>query len=293
MRYIDRNGTVTEEDTQQDRFLRHLYNDRGGRLCLRILVNPAVSVLGGCFLNSSVSKRMIPGFIQRNRIDLSEYEPKEYGSYNDFFTRKIRPGMRPLPEEGSALVSPCDGKVTVCPITDGQHFRIKETEYTLEELLKNRALAERYAGGTALIIRLTVDNYHHYIYPASGRKSRQVRIKGVLHTVNPAANDVCPIYAENSRGYCLIRTEEFGTLLQMEVGALMVGKITNFHPGEEKVSRGEEKGCFEFGGSTVILLVRKGKAVIDSDLLENTAGGYETMIKMGEKIGESQLSERT
>ena len=102
-----------------------------------------------------------------------------------------------------------------------------------------------------------------------------------------------PIYVENSREYCLIRTEEFGTLLQMEVGALMVGKITNFHPEEGKVSRGEEKGCFEFGGSTVILLVQKGKAVIDSDLLENTAGGYETMIKMGEKIGESQLSERT
>lgn len=293
MRYIDRNGSVTEEDTQQDRFLRHLYNDRGGRLCLRVLVKPAVSVLGGCFLNSPFSKGMIPGFIERNQIDLSEYEPKEYVSYNDFFIRKIKSGMRPLPEEEHVLVSPCDGKVTVCPITDGQHFRIKETDYTLEGLLRNTALADRYAGGNALIIRLTVDNYHHYIYPASGRKSRQVRIKGVLHTVNPVANDVCPIYVENSREYCLIRTEKFGTLLQMEVGALMVGKITNFHPEEGKVSRGEEKGCFEFGGSTVILLIEKGKVVIDSDLLENTTGGYETMIKMGEKIGESQLSERT
>ena len=106
MRYIDRNGSVTEEDTQQDKLLRHLYNDRGGRLCLRVLVKPAVSVLGGCFLNSPFSKGMISGFIERNQIDLAEYEPKEYVSYNDFFIRKIKSGMRPLPEEELPLLLP-------------------------------------------------------------------------------------------------------------------------------------------------------------------------------------------
>ena len=292
MRYIDREGHVSVEETDQDKFLRHLYNDRGGRLCLRVLIQPWVSALGGAFLKSPLSRGMIPGFIRKNGIDLSEYEEQEYRSYNDFFIRRIRREMRPVNKKDTVLVSPCDGKVTVSPVTQGCHFRIKDTDYTLEKLLGNGALAARYDGGYAVIIRLTVDNYHHYIYPASGLKSPQIRRKGVFHTVNPAANDVLPVYVENSREYCLLRTRKFGTLLQMEVGALMVGKITNFHPARGMVRKGEEKGCFEFGGSTVILLVQKDRVRIDPDLIANTEKGYETIVRMGEQIGESQLSER-
>ena len=111
-------------------------------------------------------------------------------------------------------------------------------------------------------------------------------LPGVFHTVNPAANDVYPIYKENAREYCLLKTERFGTILMMEVGAMMVGKISNLQKKTATVKKGQEKGNFEFGGSTVILLLQPGKVRIDYDLLDNTEEGYETIVKMGERIGE-------
>ena len=127
-------------------------------------------------------------------------------------------------------------------------------------------------------------DYHRYCYAESGEKGENIRIPGVFHTVNPAANDRYPIYKENTREYTLLETRQFGTVLQMEVGATMVGRIVNYH-GAKTVTRGEEKGRFEFGGSTVILCLEKDRAMVDADILKNTAAGIETVVKMGEKIG--------
>lgn len=77
------------------------------------------------------------------------------------------------------LISPCDGKLSVHRISSDSRFSIKDTEYTVGQLLKNKALAERYTGGYALIFRLTVDDYHHYCYVADGRKSANVTLPGV------------------------------------------------------------------------------------------------------------------
>ena len=197
-----------------------------------------------------------------------------------------------MAEDENVLVSPCDGKVTVSRIGSDSRFYIKDTPYTLGRLLKSESLARRYLGGYAVILRLTVDDYHHYCYAASGKKSAAVKIPGVFHTVNPAANDVYPIYHENTREYCLIKTEKFGTLLMMEVGAMMVGKITNLDPGPCEVKKGEEKGFFEFGGSTVVMLIQHGKVRLDADLIENSENGYETVVRMGERIGKCKLSKR-
>lgn len=293
MKYIDRKGNMTIEENGQDKLLRHLYSDRGGKLCLRILVRPFVSKLAGIFLNSGLSAGMIPGFVQRNGIAPADYEEAVYHSYNDFFTRKIRPELRPVAKGGQTLVSPCDGKVTVLRIGRDSRFYIKDTEYTIEQLLKSKSLATRYRGGYAVILRLTVDDYHHYCYPAEGVKSANVHLPGKFHMVNPAANDVFPVYAENTREYTLLQTARFGTLLMMEVGAMLVGKISNLHKGPRKVEKGEEKGWFEFGGSTVVLLIQPGKVRLDYDLIENSENGYETIVKMGERIGEQKLSKRT
>ena len=92
------------------------------------------------------------------------------------------------------------------------------------------------------MIRLTVDDYHRYCYVADGEKTYQRRIPGIFHTVNPIANDICPIYKMNSREYCLVKNEKLGTVLMMEVGALMVGKIWNYKKERCQVKRGEEKG---------------------------------------------------
>ena len=136
----------------------------------------------------------------------------------------------------------------------------------------------------ALVFRLTVDDYHRYCYVADGEKSQNYHIQGVFHTVNPVANDVYPIYKENTREYSLLKTKRFKTILMMEVGALMVGRITNYEEAGT-VRKGQEKGKFEFGGSTIILLLQKDAAVLDSDLIRNTEEGYEAIVKMGERIG--------
>ena len=147
-------------------------------------------------------------------------------------------------------------------------------------------MARRYQGGYACIFRLTVDDYHRYCYVDNGRKSMNIRIPGVFHTVNPAANEVCPIYKENTREFSLLQSEHFKVVLMMEVGALLVGRITNYHE-EETVKKGEEKGRFEFGGSTVILLFQKDAVKFDQRFLYNTENGYETIVKMGERLGEA------
>ena len=286
MIYADRNGNRTEKTTGQDRFLEYIYGHTLTRMMLKQLLGSRISRLGGKVLDSRVSRLLIPSFVRKNQIDLSIYEKKHYSSYNDFFTRKILVEERPIDGRKEVLISPCDGKVTVCPIRRDGLFLIKQTQYTVRSLLKDEKLAKRYEGGTAYIIRLTVDDYHRYCYVADGVKSAQRKIRGVFHTVNPVANDYAPIYKMNTREYCLVQTEELGTVLQMEVGALMVGRIKNHKKKVSVVHRGEEKGMFEFGGSTVVLLTEPGKVQTDEDLVRNSATGAETLVKMGEKIGE-------
>ena len=288
MKYIDRMGNVTVEENDQDKLLRHLYNDRGGRLCLRVLVSPWISKMAGRLLNTGFSARFVGDFVEKNRIDLSICEKQKFSSWNDFFTRRLRQGERSVDEREKVLVSPCDGKLSVYRIDKNSRFWIKDTEYTVEQLLRNKSLAERYLGGYALVFRLTVDDYHHFCYPADGKKSDNVVVPGIFHTVNPVANEVYPIYRENAREYTLLKTEKFGTVLMMEVGAMMVGKITNVEKKSVSVKKGQEKGWFEFGGSTIILLLQHGKVRLVYDLIENTENGYETVVRMGERIGETR-----
>lgn len=284
MKYADRQGNYWEETSFQDKFLEKLYGCAAGRILINLLIHSPISKLGGLFLDTSVSRLLIPGFVSRQHLCSEQWEKQCFSSYNDFFTRKLKEGERPIPKSEDLLISPCDGKLSVYPISEKGRFKIKHTGYTLVHLLRNQKLAKRFQNGSIFIFRLTVDDYHRYCYVADGVKSSNYRIPGVLHTVNPVANDQEPIYKENTREYCLLHTTQFGTVLMMEVGALMVGKIHNYH-GAGKVKRGQEKGRFEFGGSTIILLTEPGKVQIDRDLLKNSRHGYETVVKSGEAIG--------
>ena len=285
MRYKDRTGNLIEKETSQDRFLKGLYTKAVGRLCVKVLITRPVTLICGFFLNTRFSTVFIKKFIKTNNIDMSQYEEKKYTSYNDFFTRSIKKENRPIASEENVLISPSDGNATVTKIADDTVFSIKNTEYTLEELLKDKQLAEEFSGGFCYIIRLTVDNYHRYCYACDGNKSKNIHIKGVLHTVNPIAAEHAPIYKENSREYTIIESVNFGKILQMEVGALVVGKISNHHKDEYRHKKGEEKGFFEFGGSTIILLTQKDKINPSPDILENSGEDCETIVKMGEEIG--------
>ena len=284
MRQRTRDGLLIEGADGQDRLLAALYGSAPGRMLLKPLTAPWLSKLAGSFLSTGASKVFIKPFIKSNRIDMSQFEPVEYASYNDFFSRRIRPGVRPVDMDPEHLISPADSKLTALPITENGRFTLKHTEYTVGSLLKDPALAAEYVDGWALIFRLTVDDYHRYCYAFDAEKGENVVIPGRLHTVNPIANDFFPIYKENAREYTILRTERFGDVIAMEVGALLVGKIVNHH-GAATVRRGQEKGYFQFGGSTVVLLLKKDTAVLDSDILENSRQGIETVVKFGEKIG--------
>lgn len=284
-RIADRGGKVREENSFQDRLLEWMYSHMAGRLLLRPLVLPAVSKLGGRLLSGKVSRVLIKPFIRSHSIDMSQYEKKRYTSYNDFFTRRLTDGARPVEMEPHVFVSPCDGRLGVYEINRLRTFAVKHTRYTVFGLLKSRRLAEQYAGGYVWIFRLCVDDYHRYIFVDGGTESRRFQIPGVFHTVNPAAGDRFPIYKENTREFSILQSENFGEIIQIEVGAMLVGKIEN-RPRKACVERGQEKGNFAFGGSTVILMTRAGKVCPDRDILENSLRGIETKVKLGERIGE-------
>lgn len=280
----DRKGNISEEDSLQDRFLEKMYGNAVGRALLKPLVSPLFSRIGGAFLDSGLSRFLVNRFLCTYTINMREYRPRHYKSFNDFFTRRLAKGARKVDWTPEVLVSPCDGRLSVCEISDGCTFRVKHTSYTVESLLKDRKLAAEYAGGYVWVFRLSVDDYHRYIYADGGNIMKYMKIFGVLHTVNPAANERFPIYKENTREYCILESDNFGTMIQMEVGALMVGRIVN-HPRGSVVRRGMEKGRFAFGGSSVILITRRGAVQPDADILENTRKGIETKVRLGERVG--------
>ncbi len=280
----DRKGNTVPGEDGQDRLLEFLYGTVLGRGIVSLLIRPWVSSAAGKVMNSGISRLAIKPFLKKSHLDMTEYEDRSFCSFNDFFTRRIREGRRPVDTDPHHLIAPCDSKLSVYPITMEARFCVKHTQYTMAQLLKDEDLARRFAGGSFLLFRLTVDDYHRYGYIESGCKGENIHIPGVFHTVNPAAGDRYPIYKENTREYTLIETPRLGTVLQMEVGATMVGRIVNYH-GPGAVERGQEKGRFEFGGSTVIVCLEKDRAVIDEDILRNTERSIETVVKLGEKIG--------
>lgn len=281
----DRHGNVVIGENSQDNLLKLLYGSVPGRLFLRVLTRPFISGIVGDILNTKLSCGLIQPFIRANDIDMSEYDECEYNSYNEFFTRDIKKSARPVDMDENVLISPSDGRVSAYRIDENSVFRIKDSYYTVQSITNSRAAAERYMNGYCVIVRLCVDNYHRYCYIDNGVLGKTSFIDGVLHTVNPEALAHYDIYKENCRECSILHTEHFGNVMQIEVGALFVGKIKNHHTFGTRFCKGDEKGLFEFGGSTVVLFIEKDKVIIDEDLLLNTENGYETAVKMGEHIG--------
>ena len=269
------------EQVKESAMLRFLYRTVPGRMCLKVLTARWISKLCGAFLDSRLSKPLIRRFVNGNGIDLSQFESDGFRCFNDCFSRKIKEGMRPLPEDEAVLFSPCDGLLSAYHLKKDTVLPVKQSAYTLSSLLRDETLTERYRDGVCLVFRLCVTHYHRYCYPVSGVKGENVFLKGRLHTVRPIALEAGPIFTENCREYTVIDTERFGSVLQMEVGAMLVGKILNHH-GSGTVIRGDEKGMFLYGGSTIILLLEKDKATVNERFFEATANGEETPVVMGE-----------
>lgn len=273
--------------------LKFLYKSVVGRFFLKALCAPSLSKACGFFLDSPLSHFLIKPFVQKNKIDISEYQTEGIKTFNQFFRRKIKDGARPFDLDPNALCAPCDGLLSAWNISldGGTVIPVKQSQYTVESLLKDKNLASKYFGGLCLVFRLCVDNYHRYAYADGGKKSANFFIPGRLHTVRPIALESLPVFVENAREYTTIESPVFGSLLQMEVGAMLVGRIVNFKQ-EANVARGEEKGFFEYGGSTIILLVQKGTASVRGDISKNSAAGIETPVKMGERIASALSNAR-
>lgn len=284
MEIKDRKGNIIPPYKGQDNMLEWLYRSVGGGMALKGLTAPLVSKAAGLFCDCSASAGLIPKFIKSAGIDLTEYESGFYRSFNDFFTRKIKKDARPVNMRPNVLISPCDSKLTVYKIGENSRFTIKGTEYSVSSFLKCPRLAEKYRGGWFMIFRLDVSDYHRYVYIDDGCKSKNIHIRGVYHTVNPIALEKMDIYRENTREFTVLHTKNFGNVIHAEVGAMLVGRIKNHHQ-KYKFSRGEEKGMFEYGGSTTVLIIPPDTVIPDKDILKNTNEGFETVVKMGEKIG--------
>ena len=265
--------------------VRFLYNTLPGRLLLKILIKPGISKFFGFLMDCPWSKIFIRGFAKKNNINLEEYITTKYKSFNDFFSRQIKKELRPFPDNEYDAAAPCDGKLTVYPITAGSSFHIKHSVYTVGDLLQDKKLADEFTDGICLIFRLTPNDYHRYSCIDGGEMISHKKIKGALHTVRPISQKRYHIYTQNSREYTVIQTNHFGKVIQMEVGALFVGRVKNYMT-TGRFQRGDEKGMFEFGGSTVVMLFQKDTIIIDDAIYTNTRQDKETIIRMGYKIGE-------
>ena len=168
--------------TESGKALNFFYGNIFGRCLLKIATKKWVSNLIASYMNSSLSKRKIDKFVEKNNINMYEYENRQFTSYNDFFTRKIIESKRPINAKGSVLISPCDSKLTVYPITEDLTLKIKDAYYSIDTLV-DKDIMDDYAGGYALVFRLSTDNYHRYCYIDSGSKGVNFHINGIFHTV--------------------------------------------------------------------------------------------------------------
>lgn len=266
--------------------LKFLYQTIPGRLILKILINPKLSEICGRFLDTGFSKVLIKPFVKKNKIDLSCFYSEGFNCFNDCFSRTIRPGYRNFDRDEKALCAPCDGLLSVYKITNNLVIPVKGSRYSIPRLLHSSKLAASFEGGYCLVYRLCVNHYHRYSYFDNAVKGKNHHIDGKLHTVRPVALYQVPVFTENSREYTIMKTENFGKVVQMEVGAMLVGKIVNNHE-EGKVIKGREKGCFMYGGSTIIVLLQKDAACINEDILRCSKHAKEFPVRMGERIGTS------
>lgn len=263
--------------------LHFLYNTKVGRFILKMLTARWLSKLCGAFLSSRLSKPLIKGFVKSNGINLNDYKTDNFTCFNDCFCREIKAELRPMDFGKNHFISPCDGLLSAYKITDDTVLPIKQSHYTISELLGGDEVYKKYKDGICLVFRLCVDHYHRYCYVDNLKVVKKRFINGRLHTVRPIALERYPVFVQNCREYTIMETENFGTVTQIEVGAMLVGKIKNHH-SEGEFSKGEEKGMFLYGGSTIVLLLENNATVINPEYFLATEKGEETPVKMGENL---------
>lgn len=262
--------TYHEEVEYKGKTLDFLYNTMVGRILLKLVVaRPWFSRLRANYQKSPISQKDIKPFVKKYNIQAAT---GNYESFNDFFIRQKKYHTNTNTNE---LIAVADGKLSVYKISDHLMLHIKNSEYTLADLVNNAIDLSEFKNGTCLIFRLAVDDYHRYVFFDNGVVEKQFFINGMLHTIRPIANKY-KVYSQNCREVSVLNTQNFGQAIQIEVGAMLVGKINNH--ATSSFRKMDEKGYFEFGGSTIVLLL-KDNVKIDADIVN------ETQVFIGERIG--------
>jgi len=285
--------TVSSEAIYGERWLRMVYGSRLGRISSSALFGRAwFSVVFGAWMNTKFSARKIASFVSRYSIDMDEFEtpPGGWKSFNEFFSRKLRAGARPFDADENTISMPADGRHSAYP--DGADLSglvVKGRPFTLAELFGGEDAARPFQGGSLVVSRLCPTDYHRFHFPLSGIPSETRHIKGGYDSVSPVAiragaRSLCG----NRRMVTILRTQSFGDVALIEVGAACVGRIVQTYAPGKPVRKCDEKGYFLFGGSTVITVFQKGRVKLSGDLVEYTASGMETYAKMGGTMGMAQ-----
>jgi phosphatidylserine decarboxylase len=280
---IDRStGERVEELIPHEWMLRRLAGTRLGRLGGDLLFSRRFfSRIATWYSHAAGSRGRIDGFIESFAVDMSEYEAGDFETFNDFFIRRFRAGARTFESDPGRLPAWAEGACLAWERLCGDEtFPVKGQYLTAAALLGDAEAAAPFAGGPALLIRLRPQDYHRFHHADAGPVRRRWELPGRLHTVNLLALRHRPdTLVRNCRQVTLQDSQNFGRLAYVEVGAVLVGRIVQ--TGSDKPARGDEKGYFEYGGSTVILFGEPGAWRPDDDLLRNTADEIETLVRLG------------
>lgn len=283
-----RNGRMESEDVYGDLFVRLLYGNRlGFALADHLLVKKTLSTLYGRLQSSARSARKVPDFVKRFKLPMEQYEDRPFTSFNDFFIRQFRPGLRPFPNDQEQMGAFAEARYLAFANSEEPiSVPIKGLQLDPMALLGSTPDKERFRGGPCLLARLCPVDYHRFHFPDDGKTVHFHSESGKLHSVNPLALKRHPsLLLTNERQVSILKTKSFGLLAYVEVGALCVGRIVQTHPFERPFARGQEKGYFLFGGSTVVVYGEPGTWLPEADLLEQSAKGIETLVELGSVVG--------
>ena len=286
IRYIDRaTGETVVESVMGDGALRFAYETLLGRTLWPVLFgSKLVSAWMGRRYDSPKSKKDIAKLaaIPGCRAEEAEKPIAEYGSFNEFFTRRLKRGARPL---GEGVTSPADGRLRLyLNATPDTPFPLKGATRSLRAVFAPDDSAPLPAAFDIAVFRLAPVDYHRFHFPFDCTTPEAPRvIPGKYHSVNPIALVRYPdVYADNERQIVACDTA-FGRAYLVDVGAFGVGTIVQTYSGSTH-KKGDEKGYFKFGGSTVILVTPAGALDFSPDLVRNSALGLETRILCGDSI---------
>ena len=284
--YYDRyKRELCEEAVMGESAIRWAYLTMSGKILSKcIFGNSLLSRLLGLYFDSSLSRRQIKKTITDLNINSDEFllPIDKFKSFNDFFTRKLKPEARPFDNSNEVIVSPADGRVLVYPNASSDSIiSIKGMKDSVSNFLG--CDCDEFKDCSVAVIRLCPSDYHRYHFPCTGTVIKSGKISGLYHSVNPVALDSEPnIFCRNKREYTLCDTEQ-GKFIISEVGAFGVAGIIQTYKGEN-FKKMENKGYFKFGGSTVVLIFPNNKVTFDEDLLKYSANGTETLIHVGDLL---------